>query len=74
MHTVVDSYTIETPATVMLHDQPRRARRPVTTTLYDLIATIQSTVEPHNDALVVATAWHLLRSGRATWSQPSPTS
>ena len=38
-----------------------------TTTLYDLIAAIQEVVGPEEDALVVATVWHLLRSGRLIW-------
>jgi hypothetical protein len=38
-----------------------------TTTLYDLIAAIQDRVSPDDDALVVATVVHLLRSGRLTW-------
>ena len=39
----------------------------LTTTLYDLIAALQEVVGPDNDALVVATVEHLLRSGRLTW-------
>jgi hypothetical protein len=38
-----------------------------TTTLYDLIAALQEGVGPDDDALVVATVVHLLRSGRLTW-------
>jgi hypothetical protein len=39
----------------------------LTTTLYDLITAIQAVVDPDDDALVVATVVHLLRSGRLTW-------
>ena len=39
----------------------------LTTTLYDLIAAIQDEVSPDDNALVVATVVHLLRSGRLTW-------
>ena len=39
----------------------------LTTTLYDLIAAIQEELSPDDDALVVATVVHLLRSGRLTW-------
>jgi len=35
----------------------------VTTTLYDLIATIQDVVGPGNDRLVVATVVHMLAAG-----------
>ena len=39
----------------------------LTTTLYDLIAAMQDGLSPDDDALVVATMVHLLRSGRLTW-------
>jgi hypothetical protein len=39
----------------------------LTTTLYDLITAIQAVVDPHDDALAVATVVYLLRSGRLTW-------
>src|SRR6266702_6305621 len=39
----------------------------LTTTLYDVIAAIQDGLSPDDDALVVATVVHLLRSGRLTW-------
>ena len=35
----------------------------VTTTLYDLIATIQDVVGPGNDRLIVATVVHMLSAG-----------
>jgi hypothetical protein len=38
----------------------------LTTTLYDLMAMVQDVVGPDNDALVVATVGHILRSGRLT--------
>jgi hypothetical protein len=37
----------------------------ITTTLYDLIATIHGVVPPEEDTLVVATAVHVLHTGRA---------
>jgi hypothetical protein len=37
------------------------------TTLYDLITAIQTVVDRDDDALVVATVVHLLRSGRLIW-------
>ena len=37
----------------------------ITTTLYDLIAAIHKVVAPEEDALAVATAVHVLHSGRA---------
>ena len=37
------------------------------TTLYDVIAAIQDRLSTDDDALVVATVGHLLRSGRFTW-------
>jgi len=42
----------------------------LTTTLYDLIAALQE-VGGADDALVVATVVHLLRSGRLAWSGPA---
>ena len=39
----------------------------IMTTLYDLIAALQDVVQPGEDALVVATMVHLLRTGRMTW-------
>jgi hypothetical protein len=38
-----------------------------TTTLYALLAALQDVVGPEDDAQVVATVVHLLRSGRLTW-------
>jgi hypothetical protein len=39
----------------------------LTTTLYELLSTLQDVVGPEGDALVVATVRHLLQSGRLTW-------
>jgi hypothetical protein len=39
----------------------------VTTTLYDVIAALQTVVEPEDDALVVAIVAAWLRSGRLSW-------
>src|SRR5262245_37626146 len=38
----------------------------ITTTLYDLITALQDVVQPGEDALVVTTMMHLLRTGRMT--------
>ena len=38
----------------------------ITTTLYDLLATIQDVVGPGNDHLVVATVVHMLSAGSRT--------
>ena len=45
----------------------RHRHRHITSTLYDLMAAMHTTVEPHNDALVVAVVVHWLRTGRLTW-------
>jgi hypothetical protein len=39
----------------------------LTTTLYDLINTLQEVVGTTNDALVVTTVVRLMRAGRLTW-------
>jgi hypothetical protein len=39
----------------------------LTTTLYDVMATLQSIVEPDEDGLVVAITVDWLRTGRITW-------
>jgi hypothetical protein len=39
----------------------------LTTTLYNLMAALQADVDPSDDALIVATVFHILHSGRATW-------
>jgi hypothetical protein len=61
-------------ASVMEHGEVATARlgqgeaRPsrLCTTVYDLIVAIQDAVGPEDDALVVATVVHLLRSGKRT--------
>jgi hypothetical protein len=40
---------------------------PLTTTLYELMAALQAVAALDDDALVVASVVHLLRSGRLTW-------
>jgi hypothetical protein len=47
----------------------REAETPLrlTTTLHDLMVVLQDVVGAPNEALVVATVVHLLRSGRLTW-------
>jgi hypothetical protein len=55
---------------VRKEETPSRA----TTSLYELIATLQAVVNPHDDALVVATVVHLLCSGRLTFLRGTGTS
>jgi hypothetical protein len=67
MHTVIadsEDTSVET-GTIAAADTSAT----LTTTLYDLIAAVQDVVGPQNEALVVATVQHLLRSGRATWGR-----
>jgi len=61
MHAVVDPSEAESVATVV------EAPATITTTLYDLIAVVREVVGPDDDALVVATVWHVLCSRRVTW-------
>jgi len=51
------------------HEEARPSH--YTTTLYALVAAIQDVVGPEDDAQVVATLVHLLRSGRLTWVRPA---
>ena len=39
-------------------------RTTVKTTLYDLIAAMQTTVDPEEDAVIVGAVMHLIRTGR----------
>jgi hypothetical protein len=64
MHTVNDLAEVESIATIEMKDNVTTT---ITTTLYNLIAAIQEVVDPADDALVVATVWHVLCSGRVTW-------
>ena len=41
--------------------------RTITTSLYELLEAVQTTIGPENDELVVATVMYVLRSGRATF-------
>jgi hypothetical protein len=63
MQTVLCPSMLESGATAV-HAAATPARR--TTTLYNLIATLQEVVGADH-TLVVATVVHLLRSGRLTW-------
>jgi hypothetical protein len=73
MHAVVDAYDSETSATTDTAETIPGSHSTITTTLYDLVATLQTTVEPYDDDLIVATVWHLLRSGRLTWQRHQTT-
>jgi hypothetical protein len=64
MAPMMERITVATGATAMLRTEtPSR----LTTTLYDLLTALQDVVGANNDALVVASVVHLLRSGRLTW-------
>lgn len=45
----------------------RRTVMTLSTSLFELIATVQEIAGPGNDGEVVAAVWHLLEAGRATW-------
>jgi hypothetical protein len=72
MHTVIDACEIDTAETVGQDHDTGGTTATITTTLYDLIATVQTAVAPPDDDLVVATLWHVLRSGHATWHRTYP--
>jgi hypothetical protein len=64
MAPMMERTTVATEATgIPRAETPSR----LTTTLYDLITALQDVVAPADDALVVTTVVHLLRSGRLTW-------
>jgi hypothetical protein len=70
MSTVLDTREIDTAEPIYTAaPTPRTVPRRITTTLYDLISAVQTSVEPHDETLVVATVWHLLRTRRATWGE-----
>jgi hypothetical protein len=69
MATVLDTCEMDTADTVYTAAPTRAVPRRITTTLYDLISAVQTSVEPHDETLVVATVWHLLHTGRATWGE-----
>jgi hypothetical protein len=58
--------TVETlrPADMLGQREATSARR--TTTLYDVLAALQTIIPPEDDDLVVAIVAHWLRSGRLT--------
>ena len=63
MAPMMERTMVATGATEMLRaETPSRL-----TTLYDLITALQDVAGANNDALVVASVVHLLRSGRLTW-------
>jgi hypothetical protein len=64
MPPVIDPTELEPVATAVTQDN---ASATITTTLYDLIAAMQAVVSLDDDALIVATVWHVLCSGRITW-------
>ena len=67
MNTVVDRFevrAVETVETLMVENE---ALVTIVTTLYDLMAALQGTVEPGEEALVVPTVLYMLRAGRVTW-------
>jgi hypothetical protein len=64
MQTVIDPGEV---ARVATRGRGEAAPLRLTTTLYALMAALQAVATPHDDALVVATVTHLLRSRRLTW-------
>ena len=64
MNTVVEPYEVGTVETLAVADNGPAT---IITTLYDLIAAIQAAVAPDDNALVVATAAHMLGASRVTW-------
>jgi len=64
MSIVMDSNAV---AAVAMAEREAAPPRRTTTTLYDLMAALQAVVGPDDDALVVATVVHLLRSERLTF-------
>jgi hypothetical protein len=69
MLTVLATCDMDTADTMYTAAPTRTVPRRLTTTLYDLISAVQASVEPHDETLVVATVWHLLHAGRATWGE-----
>lgn len=55
---------------VTLAGRREETRSCITTTLYELMTALQAVVAPEDDAVVVATVMHLLRSGRLTFALP----
>jgi hypothetical protein len=62
MNSLIAPFEVQTATTTGV----RKAQAPscITTTLYDLIAAMQTVVGPRQDDLVVATVVHWLRTGR----------
>jgi hypothetical protein len=54
------------PLGIMTREEPPR----ITTTLYDVIATLQTMVTPEDDALIVTIVTEWLRSGRLRVPRP----
>ena len=67
---MMNSNKIETVNPVAPNSISDRDRPVVTTTLYDLVATIQSTLGP-DDERVVPTVTRILQTGRATFQYPA---
>ena len=67
MNTVVDPFETGGVATVETVVVKGDIPATITTTLYDLIAAVRAAVEPDDDALVIATVVHILRSRRVTF-------
>jgi len=64
MNAMVDPISIEPVEVALLREE--NPSTSIVTTLYDLIATIQSIVDA-DDILAVAIVCRILASGRATW-------
>jgi hypothetical protein len=63
LNAMINPNNVESVEAVLIEDNPSAS---IVTTLYDLIAAIQSIVDA-DDTLAVATVCRILSSGRATW-------
>jgi hypothetical protein len=67
MNTVVEPYKVKSRRNVRKAKQESATSSTITMTLYDLIAAVQNSVEPAEEALVVPIVMHMLQSYRATY-------
>ncbi len=66
MDTVVDPSEVGGMETVAIRRAAHETPATLTTTLYDLVAAIQTALAPGQEELVVPIVTHLLRAGGAT--------
>ena len=65
MHAIVEAFKAPGIGTNVVMQEARPLC--LTTTLYDLVAAVQTAVEPEADELVVATVVHMLRASHITF-------